>query len=214
MLMWTDWLANVLQRSTRTALVLIAVNLLPLLLVTFGLWDLQRVLLLYWLENGVIGIYNVVKIVCARESNLFSRLIMALFFTVHYGMFFIAHGIFLMAMLQLPVNMGDLLSLWTALPSGVVVMLSLLFLSHGYSTLWHYFIEGEYRTVNTGGLFIRPYARVVILHLTILGGGFVALAMNEPRALLSGLVLLKIVIDVVMHVRSHAGRNHQQVERA
>ncbi len=209
LLLWTDWLAAYLQRSTRTALILIAVNLLPLLLVSMGHWDLQRVMLLYWLENGVIGIYNVIKIISARGALLPVRLFSALFFSVHYGMFFLVHGLFLMTMLKLPVDMSNFMSLWTALPSGISPMLLLLFLSHGYSTVWHYFLEGEYRTVNTGRLFMRPYARVVVLHLTILGAGFAAMALNEPRALLAVLILLKIAIDVVLHVRSHARQGLQ-----
>lgn len=212
MLMWTDWLAAYLQRSTRTALILIAVNLLPLLLVSIGQWDLQQVMLLYWLENGVIGIYNVIKIISAQREPLPARLFSAVFFSVHYGMFFVVHGLFLMTMLKLPVEMSNVMSLWTALPSGISPMLLVLLLSHGYSTVWHYFLEGEYQTVNAKKLFMRPYGRVVVLHITILGAGFAAQAMHEPRVLLVGLILLKTAIDVVLHVRSHVRDEPQALQ--
>lgn len=209
MLLWIDWLAAFLHRSKRTALLLIAVNMLPLVLVFAGLWDLQRVMLLYWLENGVIGIYNVLRILSARQTFFLVRLFIALFFTAHYGMFFLGHGVFLMGMLKLPVDMNNIISLWTSLPSGIGPMLLLLFVSHGYSTAWHYFHEGESQTANTGQLMMRPYGRVVILHITILGAGFAALALNEPRTLLVGLILLKTILDVVLHVRSHARQEHK-----
>jgi hypothetical protein len=43
-----------------TALFLIAVNLIPLFGVLFG-WSLFSIMFLYWIENGVIGFFNVFK---------------------------------------------------------------------------------------------------------------------------------------------------------
>ena len=197
---------STLQRSARTVAILVGVNLLPLLLVAAGPWELRQVMLLYWIENGVIGAWHVVKLLSAQNAPLTARILEAFFFIFHYGMFFTVHGVFLLGMLGLQVEMSDPASLFRALPSDIWPMVLLLVASHGYSTVWHYFIGGEYASVKSGELFKRPYARVVVLHLTIIGAGFLAHAFNEPRFLLVALVLLKTGIDVVMHVRSHARR--------
>lgn len=206
MLAWIEIFPSMLQRSARTVAVLVGVNLLPLLLVAAGIWELRQVMLLYWMENGVIGAWHVVKLLSARNTPLFARIPEAVFFTFHYGMFFTVHGVFLLRMLGLQFEMNDPASLFRALPRDIWPMVLLLVASHGYSTVWHYFIGGEYASVKSGELFKRPYARVVVLHLTIIGAGFLAHVLNEPRFLLVVLVLLKTGIDVVMHVRSHAKR--------
>jgi len=40
------------------------------------------------------------------------------------------------------------------------------------------------------------------------------MALNEPRALLVGLILLKTILDVVLHVRSHARQDQKQLLQA
>ena len=198
-----DWFIHSAGRSTRTIGLLLAVNLVPLLLVTAGLWDLQRVIVLYWLENGVIGLWHILRMMTAQRSALLLRLLESGFFCIHYGIFFFVHGMFVMLMLKLPVNIGNPLSLWHAIPRGSLVILMLLVCSHGYSTWWHYFHGGEYRNVRSGDLLMRPYARVIVLHLAILGTGFIALQSDAPRVMLVVLVVLKTVVDMLMHFRSH-----------
>lgn len=48
-----------------------------------------------------------------------------------------------------------------------------------------------------------PYGRVVIMHLTIIGGGFLMSVLQSPIAGLIMLVLIKIVIDIRTHVKQH-----------
>jgi hypothetical protein len=96
MLHWIDLLIGHLGPARRTALVLVAANLLPLLLVIAGLWSLQQVMLLYWLENAVIGLWNVAKMLRSGSPPFVLRLFLACFFTAHFGIFFVVHGIFLM----------------------------------------------------------------------------------------------------------------------
>jgi hypothetical protein len=49
----------------------------------------------------------------------------------------------------------------------------------------------------------EPYTRVVVLHLTILGGGWAVMALGEPQAALVVLVLVKIAVDLAAHRRQH-----------
>lgn len=207
MLHWIDLLISQLGPARRTALVLVAVNLLPLLLVASGLWTLQQVMLLYWIENGVIGLWHLSKILVSGWPQFSLRLFLGVFFTVHYGGFFLVHGIFLMFFLKLPIKLGDgvLYSMWNALPGGLWPLVLALVCSHGYSAYRFHFGHGLWRSVNSALLMTKPYGRVVLLHVTILVSGFLALRFGDGPAMLMLLVLMKTVLDVVMHVRSHRG---------
>jgi hypothetical protein len=50
----------------------------------------------------------------------------------------------------------------------------------------------------------QPYARVVVLHLTIIGGGFLVMALGAPVLGLLLLVVLKIGVDLAAHLREHS----------
>ncbi len=48
-----------------SVLFLIAVNMMPLFGVLFFGWSLFSVMFLYWIENGIIGFFNIFKIALA-----------------------------------------------------------------------------------------------------------------------------------------------------
>ncbi len=54
--------------TSRSAIVLLAANLIPLVGVLFFGWSLLTILVLYWIENGIVGFWNVPKIVMAQGS--------------------------------------------------------------------------------------------------------------------------------------------------
>jgi hypothetical protein len=48
-----------------------------------------------------------------------------------------------------------------------------------------------------------PYARVVVLHLTILFGAFLTAMIGQPIGALVILVGLKTILDLALHLREH-----------
>ena len=48
-----------------------------------------------------------------------------------------------------------------------------------------------------------PYGRIVVMHISILAGGFLTMAVGSPAPLLAVLVALKTILDVNLHNRSH-----------
>ena len=51
-----------------------------------------------------------------------------------------------------------------------------------------------------------PYARVVVMHVAIIAGGFLSMVFGSPAALLFVLVVLKTIIDVELHLREHKAK--------
>jgi len=107
--------------SLLSAVVLVAVNMLPLIGVAFWGWSLMLILVLYWLESGIVGVVNVFKIARAEGglddgapavsvdgprimirlsgmgrimSSGLGRGALIAFFVMHYGIFWAVHGVF------------------------------------------------------------------------------------------------------------------------
>ncbi len=220
---------------------LVAVNLIPLAGVLLLGWRLSDLMLLYWLENGIIGGFTVLKIVTSRvpvEAPGPARGAMlvplvhrlgavgtAMFFTVHYGLFWTVHGVFV-RLFFVPVP-GTLGGGWSgpgflgerfggvpmsaepfgpavgAVSGGFALALVSLVISHGTSYVVNFLGRGEDRSLSPLALMQQPYGRVVVLHVTVLGGGVFALFLGQPLLSLVVLVVLKTGIDVHAHLREH-----------
>jgi hypothetical protein len=74
-----------------------------------------------------------------------------------------------------------------------------LAVSRGISFATNYLGKGEYTRVNLPQLMAQPYGRIVVMHLTILGGGFLVMALHSPVAGLLLLVILKTMLDLRGH---------------
>ena len=72
------------------------------------------------------------------------------------------------------------------------------------SFAFNYIGGGEYRTAALASLMSRPYGRVMVLHVVILGGSLLVQALGAPLAAIALLVVLKTGLDLVGHVREHA----------
>ena len=199
-----DWL-------TPSAVALVAANLVPVYSVLFFGWDVFVVVFLFWLENVVVGIFNVLRIICAQPADPVGCVAKAFgvpFFCFHYGMFTAIHGVFVFALFggeaHVPEGLPTPAFVWHEVTGRhLVIPFLALAASHAFSFAYNYIGKGEYRTANIGQLFIRPYGRVVVLHVAIIGGGFVIMLLGAPVLGLLLLVLLKIGMDVAAHRREH-----------
>jgi len=204
---------------------LLGANAIPLFGVLFLNWDAFYVVLLYWTENVVIGFYNVLKMVFAAVPHPVAhlgKLFLIPFFIVHYGGFTAVHGFFVLALFhkdgQGP-SMGGadwpcffvfiqmlfnvIKYMYSVIPPPVRLAVLALFVSHGVSFVQNYLLKGEYATAKPDKLMGSPYGRVVVMHIAILAGGFLTMAVGSPAPLLVILVGLKTFLDVKLHNREH-----------
>lgn len=210
-----------------SGLVLVAVNAIPLIGVAFWGWSLMLILVLYWLESGVVGVLNVFKIARAEGglgeppvtvdgsrvtirlsglTNAFGKGALIGFFVMHYGIFWAVHGVFVFL---LPLFAG--ISTPGATPmdfgplplDGLLLSFTLLAASHVVSFFTNFLGRGEYRRVTPQGQMMSVYGRVAVLHVTIIAGAFVVGVFGTPFAALVLLVGLKTAIDLVLHLREH-----------
>ena len=197
---------------TPSVLVLLLANLVPLAGVVFFGWSVLPVMFLFWLENVVVGIFNVLKLICVggRGAQHVIKFFLVPFFCFHYGIFTLVHGVFVFALFGAgQFTSQNVFPDFQQLRDFVAnqhlgwAMLALV-LSHGFSFVWNFILRGEYLATNVVVLMAQPYGRVVVLHVAIIGGGFLIIAMGSPTAGLTLLVMLKIVLDVLAHAKEHA----------
>jgi hypothetical protein len=145
-----------------------------------------------------------------RDPALWAgKLFMVPFFCFHYGLFTAGHGVFVFDMLG--GKRYDVQGLWVLEPAaraaadyGLWLPLAVLFASHLFSFLYNYLYRGEFRRVQLAALMFTPYRRVVVLHLTIIIGGFAAIFLGSPVWALLVLLAMKIGLDWKAHVKEHS----------
>ena len=71
--------------------------------------------------------------------------------------------------------------------------------SHGLSFYWNYLKNDEYQRASLNALMGQPYGRVIVLHLTVLFGGWVVMLLGSPLFALVLLVVLKTAADWRAH---------------
>ncbi|HEX9896871.1 MAG TPA: DUF6498-containing protein [Dehalococcoidales bacterium] len=194
-----------------SVIVLLIANLMPLYGVIFLDWEISPLLLLFWLENVALGIYNVLKMVIATPDNRaiwFAKIIFIPFFCFHYGMFTLVHGVFVFGLFGGYFTQNAPFPDLTALVRAVrdyhlELPVLVLILSHGISFVLNYLGRSEYRQASLTNLMQQPYSRVVLLHITILVGGFLLMSLGSPVFGLLLLAVCKTVLDVRAHIKEH-----------
>jgi hypothetical protein len=202
-------------------------NLVPLVGVLFFGWSLTTIVALYWLENGVVGLFALARMATAEgvdedpgsvtingrpvsaaqlRNPVTARVVLMPFFALHYGMFWLVHGVFVwFALPMIWEQMGGA----TGGPSLVACLwaLPVLVLSHGASFVYNWWLGGERYTSSPSREMGAPYGRVVILHVTIVLGAFLVAFLGSPIWALVLLVGLKTVADLAAHLaeRRRAG---------
>jgi hypothetical protein len=194
-----------------SVIAIIITNLIPIYGVLFMGWQVFPVIFLYWIENVIIGISNVLKMLLSSPGSpgqWVAKFFMIPFFCVHYGMFTLVHGIFILVFFGGYMKSGspmpgisDLLNLIGSLQIGGAVLA--LMLSHTVSFITNYIGNGEYKQASLSDLMAQPYGRVIILHLTIMIGGFLMMALGSPVVGLVFLIVLKTFIDIKTHLKQH-----------
>ncbi len=211
-----------------SAISLLIANALPLLGVLFWNWSTFAIVFIYWAENVVIGLINVLKMLWCSPSaedrdglhwQHAAKLFFVPFFTIHYGLFCLVHGVFVFALLggesggfEGPLGNWDLR--FTVLKqTGAVWAIAGLTVSHLFSFVSNYLLGGEFRRVTLSDLMSQPYGRVVVLHLAILFGAIATFALGSPVWLLVILIVGKTALDLKFHLREHQGASKNQPDQ-
>lgn len=185
-----------------SALIALAANLTPAACVFLFGWSAGILILLYWIENVVIGLFHALKLLVVGlaqgRSGLYVTGFLTPFFIVHYGLFCLGHGVF--ALLYVTVEgAGD----WSAggIRTVAAKMPAFLLAQDGFITslgvmaavqaidFIRWLLARGWRGTDGRTLMVEPYGRIITLHVTLLATAFVTAGLGAPRL---GAVLLAI----------------------
>jgi hypothetical protein len=190
-----------LPRSLR-----VAVAVASAALVAYGVllldWPVLTIMLLFWHENVLIGAFNVLKMLSTGAQRRMMRLALftALFFTVHYGVFTLFHGLFVISLfgtLQDNGTLTELYGIWRATvledPAFLVALGGLLILQLTEFIGW----RTKAPPPNPLALMGTPYVRVCILHATLAIGATLVQTLGTPVVGVLLLIVLKLGADLL-----------------
>jgi len=232
-------IASLWRRNSFVAGVLLG-NIIPALGVLFFGWDAFLVVFVYWVENAVIGVFTVLRIALARPSERTATAgdklasistgfkgCLIPFFIVHYGMFMLVHLAFIVILLgtNLPFAFGrgpvsidnpvaeaagffHRFDTWTIVT--LIAAVGSLVFEHGWEFYRGYVQSGQFRTADVSAEMFRPYARIVVLHLAILFGGFALVFLGLPRIMVVLLVILKTGLELRQRPRENRGDGNER----
>jgi hypothetical protein len=201
---------------------LIFANLVTIVLAILGNWDLATVMFIYWAQSIIIGIFTVISLLGADTAALgadlqkpiderggsekistrfvwFYKCMLAGFFTLHYGLFHWGYYAFIVESgIFGTVNFADP-NLWLSC--------GLFFANHLYSHISYRHKEPKDSSY-VNEQFFTPYRRIIPMHLTLIFGSIVIVALEvfgitSTMPVLVLFLLFKTYSDISAHLVKH-----------
>lgn len=185
-----------------SGIALVVANLVPILGVIFFDWQVGDVLLVYWAESAVIGVFNIAKMAYVDRWRVLAQ---GPFFAFHYGFFMYGHLRFIYGFLiEDPDDpTGFVISKVFAEFHLLFPALFALFVSHGVSFYVNFLGKREYEGRLIKDQMMEPYRRIIVMHMTIIFGGALTMAFESQLPALFLLIVLKVSVDLYAHHKEH-----------
>lgn len=194
-----------------SSIVLIVVNLIPVFGVLFWGWNAYAILLAYWIESFIVGVFAFIKIrkstgkdktnvvINGVNSTSMAPKKLSISFLNVYGSFMFVHLIFLSVFYSLFFKSGSILF-------GTVISSISLFLSHWMSYRINFIGKEEYKQLSPSHEFNLPFKRIFVMQfIIILGiGFFVGVFHAEPQMVILPTALFKVTFDLLFHIKEHS----------
>ena len=172
-------------------------------------WSVFVVIALFWFENVVIGVFNVAKMLITgarsgHTASMIAAVALSVFFTIHYGMFTAAHGVFVAALFGQG-ELGSSQGLFAPLSRMLGYLLAdrdgwlaaACITALQAAAFFRWLIATRVEPLLLPALMFAPYGRIVILHVTIIVSGILVGMLKLPVLGALLLVGLKLAFDIV-----------------
>ena len=205
------------ERKTISLAAVVVANLVPLVMALLGYWGVGEILLLYWLETGIVGVFTILRVLFAAapgpaggrltvnqlrtapasvtlplamaQWGIFGKLLLSLFFAFPYALFMVMQGYILYIFMAIVGPYG-----WP-LPAVKWGLLA-LFGSHALGFAVDYLASGEFRRTGAEECVQTPFHRLAIMQIVLGCGGWASSSFGHTAYIMSVFVLVKLVIDL------------------
>ena len=194
----------------------IIIDVIPVYAVMFLGWGAAPIVFLYWLENLVIGVMTIARMIASGIGKgiggAAQLLFFVPFFTVHYGMFCFGHGLFLLVLqsddfshLGPTTHIGEdyagiVQHAGTAGP-GMLTFITIIFAFNVFLFVWDYIGKREFLSAEPAEEMFAPYGRIMLLHVALFAGMFALINFGEPMLGVLLLILLRVAWGLFISVR-------------
>lgn len=171
-------------------------NLVPVYGVVALGWNASQILLLYWVENVILGVLTLARIRKVAEGKA-GGCFLGGFFVIHYGAFCLAHLVFALYLIReidpafpgLGATLGEPPVFWAVM---AIFGLNLF-------TQWReWWRPGLWRDGDIRFEMVKPYGRIVVMHLTVLLGAWLMALTRAPVGAILLLCLLKAALEILL----------------
>ena len=185
--------------------ILVLANLVPLVGVVFLEWDVFSIVIVFWCENVIIGLFSILELMLASEPSRSSharKAFLVPFFTFHYGMFCLAHGVFVFVLFGSAAQKDNPVFAVAGVLWGVIGYA----VDRGTAFLKGYIERRRHLQPGFRAFAVPPYERIIILHVTIIGGGCLVQWIGSPVPALVLLIVLKTGLDIYQRMAESHGK--------
>ena len=195
----------------------LAVDLFPIYgVIAFG-WNAAPLVMLYWMENIIAGVFTIPRIFISGASfgglGVLLGLFLSVFFVFHYGLFCLVHGTFLIVFIAF----GDgtiadsapmMMDVWGMFQYGlhsaphVEYFIYAIIAFQALVFLWEFIIKGEWKETNPMGEMFAPYGRIIVLHFAIFAGAGALFLLGQPIIGVLGLIVFRAIYGVITNSKS------------
>lgn len=197
--------------SLFSVLAIVAGGLVPIWGVLHYGWDAVQVVILYWIETLIVGVFTHQRLLGVERQSRQDRdgpFRNSGFFVMHYGLFCLVHGVFAVLLAILVMADGDAGAVWRATLAnrdfwsavvGVGLMQTMIF--------WREWVRPQaWRTADGTAEMFRPYGRVLAMHFMVLAGFLLIGLTNAPMLMVLILCGAKLVVDLLLELWPHGFR--------
>ena len=191
-------------RITTGNLALALANIAPLIGVLLGYWNAFDIIFLYWFENIIIGVFTVARMTIRPDTASlfkFAGMFLGAFFCFHYGFFTYGHGSFIASFFDeqllgantsVSSNIVDV-SRFMLAQQGIQLTIAAMFIAH----LVEYLLAYKNREFDDAPKeMFKPYKRIIVLHIAIIFGGFLAAMLDNSIGVALVMIALKTYFDL------------------
>jgi len=193
---------------------LLVMNFAFMLAAIFYHWDVFEMIFIFWMENLVIGFYNILKMAMVKKTGAKKlgvtltaplatvKIILIAFFIFHYYLFCLVHGLFIVVLFgeHSTGQSGVIANIASLNAHTIVSALIAMLISHGLSFWRNYCCNKEYDSETLAGLMKSPYSRILIVHVVVMAAGFLILMTGFSTIMIVLFSLLKTGVDLKVHL--------------
>ena len=209
-------------KITLSGLATVAANLVPLLLAALGYWGITEILTLYWAETAIVGVFAILRMLCASgpmpvkgklkpltfqmlktgaAAKTLPRLLDVsgplgrLLLAIYFSLPFV---IFMLLSGLLLYIFFYLIGAYGAIPSIMSLKWGLLALagSHAFRFIKDYLLNGEFRRTRPEDCYDAPIHRLAIMQLTLAGGAGAAHSFGNMAYVMCVFIIAKTALEL------------------